>query len=69
MPILALSLGTVSILTRYVRSAMIDVMNEDFIRTAMSQGTHARRGAAIVPRRPQRVGISGHRRRDPPRDT
>jgi peptide/nickel transport system permease protein len=47
MPMLALSLGTVSILTRYVRSAMIDVMNEDFIRTAMAKG-RTRRGAALV---------------------
>jgi len=47
MPILALSLGTVSILTRYVRSAMIDVMNEDFIRTAVAKG-RTRRGAALV---------------------
>ena len=46
MPILALSLGNVSILTRYVRSAMIDVMNEDFIRTAMAKG-RTRRGAAL----------------------
>jgi len=47
MPILALSLGNVSILTRYVRSAMIDVMSEDFIRTAMAKG-RTRRGAALV---------------------
>lgn len=47
MPILALSLGTVSILTRYVRSAMIDVMNEEFIRTAMAKG-RTRRSAALV---------------------
>jgi len=47
MPILALSLGNVSILTRYVRSAMIDVMNEDFIRTAMAKG-RTRRSAALV---------------------
>jgi len=47
LPILALSLGNVSILTRYVRSAMIDVMNEDFIRTAMAKG-RTRRSAALV---------------------
>jgi peptide/nickel transport system permease protein len=47
LPILALSLGNVSILTRYVRSAMIDVMNEDFIRTAMAKG-RTRRTAALV---------------------
>jgi peptide/nickel transport system permease protein len=47
MPILALSLGDASLLTRYVRSAMIDVMNEDFIRTAMAKG-RTRRGAALI---------------------
>ena len=47
MPILALAIGDASLLTRYVRSAMIDVMNEDFIRTAMAKG-RTRRGAALV---------------------
>jgi len=47
MPTLALSLGMTSVLTRYVRSAMLDVMGEDFIRTAMAKG-RTRRGAALV---------------------
>jgi peptide/nickel transport system permease protein len=47
MPIVALSLGMVSVMTRYVRSAMLDVMSEDFIRTAMAKG-RTRRGAAVV---------------------
>lgn len=47
MPTLALSLGITSVLTRYVRSAMLDVMGEDFIRTAMAKG-RTRRGAALV---------------------
>jgi peptide/nickel transport system permease protein len=47
MPILALAIGDASLLTRYVRSAMLDVMNEDFIRTAMAKG-RTRRGAALV---------------------
>lgn len=47
MPILALSLGITSVLTRYVRSAMLDVMGEDFIRTAMAKG-RTRRGAALI---------------------
>lgn len=47
MPTIALSLGMVSVMTRYVRSAMLDVMNEDFIRTAMAKG-RTRRGAALV---------------------
>lgn len=47
LPTLALSLGITSVLTRYVRSAMLDVMGEDFIRTAMAKG-RTRRGAARV---------------------
>lgn len=47
LPVLALSLGITSVFTRYVRTAMIDVMNEDFIRSAMARG-RTRRGAALV---------------------
>lgn len=47
MPIAALSLGITSVLTRYVRSAMLDVMGEDFIRTARAKG-RTRTGAALV---------------------
>ena len=47
LPILALSLGITAVFTRYVRSAMIDVMNEDFIRSAMARG-RSRRGGALV---------------------
>ena len=47
LPVLALSLGVTSVFTRYVRTAMIDVMNEDFIRSAMARG-RTRRGAALV---------------------
>jgi peptide/nickel transport system permease protein len=47
LPILALSLGITAVFTRYVRSAMIDVMNEDYIRSAMARG-RSRRGGALV---------------------
>ena len=47
LPVLALSLGVTSVFTRYVRTAMLDVMNEDFIRSAMARG-RSRRGAALV---------------------
>lgn len=46
LPVAALSLGITSVLTRYVRTAMIDVMSEDFIRLAMAKG-RTRRGAAL----------------------
>jgi len=38
LPIVALSLGITSVTTRFVRSAMLDVLNEDYIRTAMAKG-------------------------------
>ena len=44
LPVLALSLGITAVFTRYVRSAMIDVMNEDFIRSAMARGRSRRGG-------------------------
>lgn len=47
LPVLALSLGVTSVFTRYVRTSMIDVMNEDFVRSAMARG-RSRRGAALV---------------------
>lgn len=47
LPVCALSLGVTSVFTRYVRTAMLDVMNEDFMRSAMARG-RTRRGAALV---------------------
>jgi len=55
LPIVALSLGITSVTTRFVRSAMLDVLNEDYIRTAMAKGqtrnravlVHGLRNAAI----------------------
>lgn len=47
LPVAALSLGVTSVCTRYVRTAMIDVMNEDLIRSAIARG-RTRRGAALV---------------------
>jgi peptide/nickel transport system permease protein len=47
LPVCALSLGVTSVFTRYVRTAMIDVMNEDFMRAAMARG-RTRRGAALI---------------------
>jgi peptide/nickel transport system permease protein len=47
LPVMALSLGVTSVCTRYVRTAMIDVMNEDLIRSAIARG-RTRRSAALV---------------------
>ncbi len=38
LPIAALSISTAAVKTRFVRSAMLDIMNEDYIRTAMAKG-------------------------------
>lgn len=38
LPIIALSLGSASVKIRFVRSSMLDVMDEDYIRTAMAKG-------------------------------
>src|SRR3970282_2224907 len=38
LPSLALSIVQGSIITRYVRSAVLDTMREDYIRTARSKG-------------------------------
>lgn len=43
MPIIALSTGELASLTRQTRSAMLEVMNEDYIRTARAKGLSNRR--------------------------
>jgi peptide/nickel transport system permease protein len=55
LPLAALSLGSTAVKIRFVRSAMLDVMGEDYIRTAMAKGrtfssavlVHGLRNAAI----------------------
>lgn len=47
LPIVALSLGITSVTTRFVRSAMLDVLNEDYIRTAMAKGRTRKRAVFI----------------------
>lgn len=55
LPVLALSAVQAAILTRYVRSALLEVLGQDFMRTAYATGqgrtkalfTHALRNAAI----------------------
>jgi len=38
MPVTVLAFGNFAVLSRYVRNAMIDVLNQDYIRTARSKG-------------------------------
>jgi peptide/nickel transport system permease protein len=47
LPIVALSLGITSVTTRFVRSAMLDVLNEDYIRTAMARGQTRNRAVFV----------------------
>jgi peptide/nickel transport system permease protein len=46
LPVTALALVQAAILTRYVRSAVLEVMREDFLRTARAKGLPA--GRALV---------------------
>ena len=48
MPVAVLSIVSVASLTRYVRSSMLDVLNQDYIRTARGSGL------------PERTVIMGH---------
>ncbi|BAU96643.1 ABC transporter permease [Corynebacterium suranareeae] len=47
LPVLALSAVQAAILTRYVRSAVIDVLGEDFMRTARSKGMSFNRALLV----------------------
>jgi len=48
LPIVALSLGITSVTTRFVRSAMLDILNEDYIRTAMAKGCTRKRAVFVL---------------------
>ena len=41
MPSLVLALVDVAIWSRYMRTATLDVINQDFVRTARAKGLHA----------------------------
>ena len=62
LPAIALALPQASILARVMRSALIDTLGEDFIRTARAKGLTPRPGAA-APRAPERAdpGADHHR--------
>lgn len=47
LPVIAMSISLAAINTRYVRSAMLEVLNEDYIRTAMAKGRTLRRAAMV----------------------
>lgn len=55
LPAIALGSVQASILTRYVRSAVLEIMSEDFLRTARSKGLTA--GAALVRHGLRNAGI------------
>lgn len=43
LPVLALSLGLIGLLTRLTRSSVSDTLGQEFVRTARSKGVHGRR--------------------------
>lgn len=43
LPTLALGLGPLGIIARYVRSSMVEVIRSDYVRTARAKGAHERR--------------------------
>lgn len=47
LPVISLTIPITGSLTRYVRAGMLDVLGEDYIRTAMAKG-RTLRGAALV---------------------
>jgi len=55
LPAIALGSVQASILTRYVRSAVLEIMREDFLRTARSKGLTS--GAALVRHGLRNAGI------------
>ena len=42
LPVLALALGQAAVMTRMTRAAMLEVLNQDFVRTARAKGVAAR---------------------------
>ena len=49
MPAAVLSLATVASWSRFIRSGMIDVLNQDYIRTAYAKGrSRARRACSCT---------------------
>jgi peptide/nickel transport system permease protein len=42
LPVVALSLGWIAWYSRFLRSSMLDVMHEDYVRTARAKGAHDR---------------------------
>ena len=43
LPTVALGLGPLGIIARYVRSSMVEVIRSDYVRTARAKGAHERR--------------------------
>lgn len=42
MPVTVLSLGTIATVSRYVRTEMLEILNEDYVRTARAKGLRQR---------------------------
>jgi hypothetical protein len=64
LPTLSLGLVQAAVLTRYVRSAVLDVLREDYLRTARAKGVASHAGAG-PPWAAQRGRTGCHRARPP----
>ena len=62
LPAVALGTNMMGILMRVTRSSVLEVMHEDFVRTARAKGVRDTR-RTVAPRRPQRADPHHHRRR------
>lgn len=54
LPVLVLTLGSLAVITRMVRGGMIDVLNQDYIRTARAKGLDER---AVITRHALKNGL------------
>lgn len=64
LPMLTLGLNSTATITRMTRSAMLDVMNQDYIDTARAKGVSEKR-VTFVPYAPQRADSHYHSGRPP----
>jgi len=63
MPTVALGLGPMGITARYTRASIVDVISQDYIRTARAKGLERNNGRLAS--RPQKCAYSYHHRRRP----
>ncbi|MBK8027281.1 MAG: ABC transporter permease [Chloroflexi bacterium] len=58
LPVFVLSVSGVAVLSRYVRASMLEIIGNDYIRTARAKGVSERQ--VVLPRAAQRSDHAGH---------